>query len=88
MGKSDPILFEIYKKAVLSFKSPIALLGFTQNSIIEGDKDLDLYDLSTGWDINSDWRLYRTYKSIIVIKNPNKNAGVKGIPCLIKTFPP
>ena len=61
MGKTNPILFPIYKSLVVP-KGDVALLGFTNNDLFDGD----LYDLSLGnWQINSEWKLDKKYDTII-----------------------
>ena len=53
MGRSDPYVFNFYKKNIQP-KGSTALLGFSNNNLFNGD----LYDLSlSNWDINSDWNL-------------------------------
>jgi hypothetical protein len=66
MGKSNAYLNPIYNK-LFPKKNPTALLGFQSiPTFIENKEDIDLYDLELkNWDINSDWKLNRKYKSII-----------------------
>ena len=62
MGNSDPIVIPFFRREIVNYDSPVALLGFTNNEVFDGD----LYDLKLrNWDINSDWRLNRDYRSII-----------------------
>ena len=66
MGKSNTILTPIYK-SLSPNKGKTALLGFTDNSLFEGD----LYDLQLkNWDINSKWGLPKKYDNIISIRCP------------------
>jgi len=66
MGKSNTILTPIYKSLAQN-KGKTALLGFTDNSLFEGD----LYDLQLkNWDINSKWELPKKYDNIISIRCP------------------
>ena len=66
MGKTDNIIQPIYLRHFPK-KNPIALLGFTDNRWSEGD----LYDYQLdNWDINSDWKLPKKYKSIISTRCP------------------
>jgi hypothetical protein len=66
MGRSNKYLNPIYQK-LFPKKSPIALLGFQSiPDIIIDKKNIDLYDLNlNNFDINSDWKLDKKYKSII-----------------------
>lgn len=65
MGKSNKYLNPIYKK-LFPQKYPIALLGFETIPNLFENKNIDLYDLNlNNWDINSNWKLNRKYKSII-----------------------
>ena len=62
MGASDPIVIPFYKKHIVNICPPVALLGFTNNNLFDGD----LYDRSLGnWDINSEWKLNKKYSTII-----------------------
>ena len=66
MGKTNTILEPIYRK-YFPTEEPRALLGFTNNSLGEGD----LYDIQLGnWDINSKWELPKKYNSIICTRCP------------------
>jgi len=61
MGKSDPYIFNFYKRHI-NPKGETALLGWTNNYQYKGD----LYDLQLGnWNINSDWSLKKKYDTII-----------------------
>lgn len=61
MGKTNPIIFPIYKSLVVP-KGDVALLGFNNNDLFDGD----LYDLSLeNWQINSEWELDKKYDTII-----------------------
>ena len=66
MGKSNPILNPIYKDKFPK-KYPMALLGARGiPNFIENKNDIDLYDLKlNNFNINSDWKLNRKYKSIV-----------------------
>jgi hypothetical protein len=66
MGKSDKYLIPIFKK-LFPKKKPSALLGFSKiPDFMENKNDIDLYDLSlSNFDLNTDWKLKRKYKSII-----------------------
>lgn len=62
MGVSDSIVIPFYKKYITNVNLPIALLGFDNSNLFSGD----LYDKKIGnWDINSDWKLDKKYKTII-----------------------
>ena len=66
MGRSDPIIFQFYRQ-VIRPKGKVALLGFTDNTLFDGD----LYDLQlNNWDINSDWKLDKKYDTIISLRCP------------------
>ena len=61
MGKSNQYIIPFYRKHIIE-KGETALLGFSENSIFEGD----LYDLSLdNWNINDDWNLNKKYDTII-----------------------
>ena len=61
MGVTNTVLFPFYKKYI-KVVSPCALLGFTDNSLFDGD----LYDLRlNNWNINSQWDLNKRYETII-----------------------
>jgi SAM-dependent methyltransferase len=61
MGVTNTVLFPFYKKYIKAV-SPCALLGFTDNTLFEGD----MYDLRlNNWNINSQWKLNRSYQTII-----------------------
>jgi hypothetical protein len=61
MGRSDPYIVPFYKQRIRP-EGKVALLGFTNNNIFEGD----LYDQQLGnWDINSEWELPQKYDTII-----------------------
>lgn len=62
MGVTNAIIVPFYKGIIRDFDSPVALLGFVDNSIFEGD----IYDIQKGnWDINSKWELDKKYNTII-----------------------
>jgi len=62
MGKSDKYIIPFYKEKISQTDSPIALLGFSNNDMFDGD----LYGLSLGnWNINSEWELDKKYNTII-----------------------
>lgn len=72
MGKSDPIIFDEYKKILKKNESHIesvAFLGFScENDLTLSIKckKRDFYDLSLGnWEINSDWSLGKSYDLIV-----------------------
>jgi len=66
MGISNSIVVPFYK-AIIKPKGDVALLGFTDNQIFEGD----CYDLAFGnWDINSEWSLPKKYDTIISTRCP------------------
>lgn len=66
MGKSNSYVFPFYKNTIKP-KGAVALLGFADNNLFEGD----LYDLSLGnWEINSDWSLPKKYDTIISTRCP------------------
>ncbi|MAH42846.1 hypothetical protein CL614_03935 [archaeon] len=68
MGRSDPIILPIYNGNIPR-KEPAALLGYTKN--VFGFNDVTLFDLEIGnWNINSDWKLDKKYKSIICTRCP------------------
>jgi len=74
MGRSDPIMFHFYKQNIKP-KGDVALLGFSNNILFEGDT----YDLQlSNWDINSDWNLKKKYDTIISLRCPyfSKNPEV------------
>jgi hypothetical protein len=61
MGGSNHIVFPFYTEHIRC-KDPVALLGFADNSVFQGD----LYDRKLeNWDINAAWKLNRKYKTII-----------------------
>ena len=66
MGKSNKYLNPIYKK-LFPNKKPICLLGFQDiPNFFEDKSDIDLYDLKfNNFNINSEWKLEKKYKSII-----------------------
>lgn len=70
MGKSNKYLIPIFKN-LFPKKKPIALLGFVKiPDFIENKNNIDLYDLSLqNFDLNSDWKLKRKYKSIICTRS-------------------
>jgi len=62
VGVTNAIIVPFYKGIIRDFDSPVALLGFVDNSIFEGD----IYDIQKGnWDINSKWELDKKYNTII-----------------------
>jgi len=66
MGKSNSYIFPFYKNTIKP-KGTVALLGFADNNLFEGD----LYDLSLGnWEINSEWTLPKKYDTIISTRCP------------------
>ena len=66
MGRTDFILQRTYINNFPKIK-PIALLGFTNNNLCDGD----LYDIQfKNWDINSEWKLSKKYNSIISTRCP------------------
>ena len=66
MGRSNILLFPFYKKFIKP-QGKVALLGFTNNDLFEGD----LYDLqSNNWNINSNWELDKKYDTIISLRCP------------------
>ena len=66
MGRSNIFLFPFYKQHIKP-EGEVALLGFTENGLFEGD----LYDLSlNNWNINSDWKLEKKYDTIISLRCP------------------
>jgi len=66
MGKSNAYVIPFYKDTIKPM-GDVALLGFADNNIFEGD----LYDLSLGnWEINSDWTLSKKYDTIISTRCP------------------
>jgi hypothetical protein len=61
MGRSDSILKPWYK-SIIKPKGDVALLGFTNNNLYQGD----LYDIQlNNWDINSSWSLSKSYDTIV-----------------------
>ena len=61
MGKSNGILLPWFKKHIKT-KGKVALLGFTNNDLFQGD----LYDKQlNNWDINSWWNLNSKYDTIV-----------------------
>ena len=61
MGRSNGYIIPFYHEHIKP-EGKTALLGFSENSIFEGD----LYDLSLGnWNINDDWHLNKKYDTII-----------------------
>jgi hypothetical protein len=61
MGRSNEYIIPFYHEHIKP-EGKTALLGFSENSIFEGD----LYDLSLGnWNINDDWHLNKKYDTII-----------------------
>jgi len=67
MGRSDSILRPFYYNNI-SPKGRVALLGFSNNYMFDGD----LYDLSLGnWNINDEnWELNGMYDTIISLRCP------------------
>ena len=66
MGKSNAYVIPFYKNTIKPM-GDVALLGFTDNNIFQGD----LYDLSLNeWQINSDWSLSKKYDTIISTRCP------------------
>ena len=66
MGRSNNYLFPFYKGHI-NPNGKVALLGFTENGLFDGD----LYDLRLdNWDINSDWKLKTNYDTIISLRCP------------------
>lgn len=66
MGKSNSFVIPFYN-SMIEPKGDVALLGFADNNIFQGD----LYDLSLGnWEINSDWSLPKKYDTIICTRCP------------------
>jgi hypothetical protein len=74
MGKSDEILFREYAKIVagVNLEGPAALLGFFEHNqfTMRLGLESDLYDITAGWNINSDWKLKRQYNTIISTRCP------------------
>lgn len=73
MGKSDPIVFQIYREVLnyhdLKKVRSVAFLGFSgENSFTQSVSGniRDFYDKSIGnWNINDDWNLGKSYDLII-----------------------
>ena len=66
MGRSNQFLFPFYKQHIKP-KGDVALLGFTENGLFDGD----LYDRSlNNWNINSEWELEKKYDTIISLRCP------------------
>ena len=66
MGRSNALLFPFYKKFIKP-QGEVALLGFTDNGLFEGD----LYDLQlNNWNINDNWELEKKYDTIISLRCP------------------
>lgn len=71
MGKSDPIIFEEYRKALKGLKAPssIAFLGFPGENNLTMSLNASVknfYDLSlNNWEINDDWSLGQKYDLIV-----------------------
>jgi len=62
MGASNFIVFPFYKREISPVRAPVALLGFTDNNLFQGD----LYDRKfNNWEINSEWKLNGQYSTII-----------------------
>lgn len=66
MGKSNYYLNPIYEK-LFPMNKPIALLGFENiPHFIKNKQYIDCYDLKlNNFEINSDWKINKKYKSII-----------------------
>ena len=66
MGRSNDFLFPFYKRHIKP-QGDVALLGFTDNTLFEGD----LYDLQlNNWNIKDDWELKKKYDTIISLRCP------------------
>lgn len=55
-------------------EQPVAILGSQNRFVFSENDDVDLYDISFSqnnrWDINSDWSLQRSYKTIVSTRCP------------------